>query len=85
MTNLESKNKISGGSVVKNPPASAGDARDLILQSIRFPWSRKWQPTPIFLSGKSHGQRILVGYSPWDCKRIRHDLGTKATSMILGC
>ena len=29
------------------------------------PWSRKWQPTPVFLAGKSHGQRSLVGYSPW--------------------
>ena len=27
-------------------------------------WSRKWQPTPVFLPGKSHGQRSLVGYSP---------------------
>ena len=28
----------------------------------------KWQPTPVFLSGKSHRQRSLVGYSPWGCK-----------------
>ena len=28
-------------------------------------WSRKWQPTPVLLPGKSHGQRSLVGYSPW--------------------
>ena len=28
----------------------------------------KWQPTPLFLPGKSHGQRNLVGYSPWGCK-----------------
>ena len=28
-------------------------------------WRRKWQPTPVFLPGKSHGQRSLVGYSPW--------------------
>ena len=32
-----------------------------------IPWSRKWQPIPVFLPGKSHGQR-LVGCSPWDCK-----------------
>ena len=30
----------------------------------KIPWSRKRQPTPVFLSGKSHGQRSLVGYSP---------------------
>ena len=28
------------------------------------PWRRKWQPTPVFLPGESHGQRSLVGYSP---------------------
>ena len=28
-------------------------------------WRRRWQPTPVFLPGKSHGQRILEGYSPW--------------------
>ena len=27
-------------------------------------WRRQWQPTPLFLSGKSHGQRSLAGYSP---------------------
>ena len=31
-------------------------------------WKRKWQPTPVFLTGKSHGQRRLEGYSPWGCK-----------------
>ena len=31
----------------------------------KIPWSRKWQPTPVFLPGKFHGQRSLVGYSPW--------------------
>ena len=30
----------------------------------KIPWRRKWQPTPVFLPGKSHGQRSLVGYSP---------------------
>ena len=28
------------------------------------PWRRKWQPTPVFLPGESHGRRSLVGYSP---------------------
>ena len=32
----------------------------------KVPWRRKWQSTPIFLPGKSHGQRSLAGYSPWD-------------------
>ena len=33
-----------------------------------MPWRRKWQPTPVFLPRKSHGQRSLVGYSPWGRK-----------------
>ena len=31
-------------------------------------WRRKWQPTPVFLPGESHGWRSLVGYSPWGRK-----------------
>ena len=31
-------------------------------------WRRKWQPTPVFLPGKFHGQRNLAGYSPWGHK-----------------
>ena len=38
------------------------------------PWSRKWKPTLIFLSGKTHGQRSLVGYSPWGHKWEGYDL-----------
>ena len=34
----------------------------------KIPWRRKWQATPVFSSGKSHGQRSLAGYSPWGCK-----------------
>ena len=34
----------------------------------KIPWRRKWQPTPVLLPGKSHGQRSLVGYSPWGRK-----------------
>ena len=56
-------------SVVKNPPANAGDTKD--SGSIRkIPWSRKWQPIPVFLSGKFHGQRSLAGYSSWNQKEL---------------
>ena len=34
----------------------------------KFPWRRKWQPTPVFLPGRSHGWRSLIGYSPWGHK-----------------
>ena len=36
----------------------------------KIPWRRKSQPTPVFLPGKSHGRRSLVGYSPWGCKEL---------------
>ena len=43
----------------------------------KIPWRRKWQPTPVFLPEKFHGQRILVGYSPWVTNR--RDLVTEHT------
>ena len=52
-----------GCSVVKNPPVNSGNIKlhafDLWVRKIR--WRRKWQTTPEFLPGKSHGQRNLVG------------------------
>ena len=39
----------------------------------KTPWRRKWQLISVFLPGKSHGYGILVGYSPWSCKRVRHN------------
>ena len=43
----------------------------------KIPWRRKWQPTPVFLPGKSHGQRSLAGYSPLGLKRVGHNLAIK--------
>ena len=34
----------------------------------KIPWRRKWQPTPVFLPGESHGQRSLVGYTAYEVK-----------------
>ena len=34
----------------------------------KIPWRRKWQPSPVFLPGKSHGRRSLANYSPWVTK-----------------
>ena len=34
----------------------------------KISWSRKWQPTPVFLPGKSHGWRIMAAYRPWGAK-----------------
>ena len=55
--------------VIKNPPANAGDSRHGFDPWVgKICWSRKWQPTPVFLPGKCHGQRSLAGYSSWGCK-----------------
>ena len=55
--------------VVKNLPASARDP-DLVSWVGKIPWRKKWQPTPVFLPGKSRGQRSLVGYSPRGHKEL---------------
>ena len=61
-----------GGSVIKNLFGNAGDAGSIPVG--KFPWRRKWQPTPVFLAGKFHGQRSLEDYSPQGLKRVQHDL-----------
>ena len=38
------------------------------LDKTHTHWRRQWHPTPVLLPGKSHGQRSLVGYSPWGRK-----------------
>ena len=52
---------FSLGSVVKNLPANAGDPGDAgsISGARKIPWRRKWQPTPVLLPGKFHGQRNM--------------------------
>ena len=57
--------------VVKNLFGSAGDIkrRDFDPWLGKIPCRRKWQPTPVFLPGESHGQKSLAGYSPWSCKK----------------
>ena len=55
--------------VVKNPPANAEDKRHRFHPWVKkIPWRRAWQPTPVFLSGESHGERSLAGHSPWGHK-----------------
>ena len=48
--------------------------------SWEIPWKKKWQPAPLFLPGKSHGQRSLVGNNPWGHKRVGHDLAIETTT-----
>ena len=54
------------------------ETQEMQVRSLDWedPWRRKWQSHPVFLPGESHGQRSLVGYSPWGC-RVRHSLATK--------
>ena len=77
---------------VKNPPAM----KETQVRSLgwfdpwvgfnpwvrKIPWRKKWQPTPVFLPGKSHGQRSLPGYSPWGRRRVKHNLGTKQQQQL---
>ena len=55
--------------MVKNLPANAGES-GLIPGSGRSPGEGNGYPTPVFLPGKSDGQRGLVGYSPWSHKEL---------------
>ena len=57
--------------VVKNPPADAGDIRDVGSTPGlgRCPGVGNGTPTRVFLPGKFHGQRSLAGYSPWGHKQ----------------
>ena len=59
---------FTGSETVKNPPVIRNTW-------IRFlgredPWRRGWQPTPLLLLGDFHGQKSLVGYSPWGGKEL---------------
>ena len=49
---------------IKNPPANVGDIKRPGFHPWveKNSWKRKWQPTPVFLPGKTHGQGSLVGY-----------------------
>ena len=49
---------------------------------MKILWNRKWQPTPVFSPGKSHGQRSLVGLQSTRLKRVRHGWATKRQQQI---
>ena len=48
---------------------------------VKISWSRKWQPTPVFLPGESHGQRSLAGFSPWGRKELDMTAAAAAKSL----
>ena len=68
------KGGFSDGSSGKEFTCNAGDRFDPCVG--KSPCRRKWQPTPVFLPEKSHGQRSLTGYSP-NSHRVGHDWATK--------
>ena len=64
-----------------NPFSGGSDGKKICLQSRtpgfdpwvgKIPWRREWQPSPVFLTGKFHGQRSLACYNPWG-HRVGHD------------
>ena len=68
----------------KEPTCSAGDAGD--PWAWKIPQKRRWQPTPLFLLGKSHGWKNLGGYRPpcgLGLQRVRHDWATKHTHTMV--
>ena len=62
------------GSDSKETSCQAGDRSSIWVEKI--PWRKEWLPTPVFLPREFHQQRSLVGYSPWGCKKVRHNWAT---------
>jgi len=60
---------LPGGSDGKESACHMGDPGSMPGLG-RSPGEGKWLPTPVFLPGEFHGQRILVSYSPWDHKEL---------------
>ena len=69
----------NGASLVAQTVKHLPTMQETRVQSLggKIPWRRKWQPTPVFLPREFHGQTRLADYSPWDHKRVIHDLATK--------
>ena len=51
-------------------------------QVTKIPWRRKWKLTPVFLPGKSHGQRSLAGCSPWGGRKLDTIYGLNNTNNV---
>ena len=67
---------FSHGSDSKESTCKAGN----LAWVGKIPWRRAWQLTPVFLSREFHGQRSLVGYSPWG-HRVRQDWATNTFTL----
>ena len=70
-SNLDCQARIQEWVAISSSRGSSRPRDRTLISCIgTIPWRRKWQPPPVFLPGKSHGQRILVGYSPQGCKEL---------------
>ena len=71
---LEGEGSFPGGSVVKNLPANVGDKRHEFDPWVRkIPFRKKWQPTAVFLPGKSHGQEEPGELQSIGLQRVGHN------------
>ena len=68
--------------MIKNLPAVQCGRPGFDSWVGKIPWRREWQPTPVFVPGEFHGQRSLVGNSPWGC-RVRHHWATNIHTHIV--
>ena len=62
-----------GSSDGKKYAWNAGDLSSILGWEDPLEKGMVFLPTSVFLLGKSHGQRSLAGYSPWGCKRVKHN------------
>ena len=67
---LDTTEQLTSSLMAQAGKGSAYKAGDLGFDPWvgKIPWRRQWQPTPVLLPGKSHGQRSLVGYNP-QCRK----------------
>ena len=63
---------LPGGANSKESTCQCKKLKKHVLDPLvgKMPWNKKWQPTPVFLPGESHGQKSLVSYSPWGRKEL---------------
>ena len=80
MVGLSNPKDFPGGSAVNNLPAML-EIQEMWVQSLGWedPLRRAWQPTSVFLPGKSYGQRSLAGNSPEDHKKLEMTEATEHT------
>ena len=80
---IRGRRGFPGDSLIKNPPCRRCKIHGFHPWVGKTSWWRAWQPTPVFLPGKFHGQRSLVGYGPWGLSSHTHTRGGRDSSLSL--